>query len=184
MKQLLMCVIIIITVVLQSSCTFYGITNDYNKLDENYKPRIKKLSNFQNLDKGFIYEINATQLKEELRKYPKSMVYLFANLCGSKDCKPLTFYESYAEENGYKLFLIMIGYAHLNETLKQNINNNLFSINSEFYEAKSKRKYLTYFENELMGQPKENRQKEYLGNIFFFEFGDMKKICKTLTENE
>ncbi|HPW66010.1 MAG TPA: hypothetical protein PLS84_02880 [Salinivirgaceae bacterium] len=166
--------------VLTYSCAIYGLTNDYNKLDKKEKLRITKLSSFDNIEKGKIYELNAEILKTELIKYPKSIVYVFTNACTSSSCKPLSVYKDYADKNGYKIFFVMKGYGRVDETLEQNESLSLFSIDSDYYQTKYSYKYTRYFENELMGIDKNTKHKEYLGSIFFFENGTFTKVYQEL----
>jgi hypothetical protein len=166
--------------ILLSSCTIQGLTNDYGKLSESQKSLISPLINFENLENEKIYIINPIQLKEELRKHPKSLVYVFTNGCVSKSCLPMNVYKNYAETNGYKLFLVMNGYVKLNETLDQHAEVPYFSIDNEFYGVSNRTKYSNYFENELMGIPKDTKHKTYPGNLFFFENGEFKNVYREL----
>lgn len=167
-----------------SSCIqIQGLTNDYGKLTVNQKSLISSLKSFDNLENGKIYTINPVQLKEELKNHQKAIVYVFTNGCVSKSCLPMNVYKSYAETNGYKLFLVMNGYAKLNETLDQMVEVPYFAIDNDFYGVTNRSKYSTYFENELMGFPKETKHKEYPGNLFFFENGEFKNVYKELPKN-
>jgi len=96
---------IVFTIILTSCLIeFYGLTNDYDTLSELQKKDIRPLESFEKTESKIIYKINASQLKEELKKHSKSIVYVFANGCVSKTCKALNLYEAYANDNGYKLF--------------------------------------------------------------------------------
>ncbi len=138
-----------------NSCTIQGLTNDYKKLSAEKKSLINPLKTFDNLENGKVYSLNSNQLKEELKNHPKSIVYVFTNGCTTKYCLPINVYKSYAETNGYKLFLVMNGYAKLDETLNQMVEVPYFSIDNEFYNVENRSKYTTYFENELMNLPKD-----------------------------
>src|SRR5690606_15223959 len=120
--------------ILHSCVQVIGLTNDYGKLSEEQKYLISPLKNFDNLENGKIYTLNSTQLKEELKKHPKSLVYVFTNGCVSKYCLPMNIYINYAETNGYKLFLVMNGYANLSQTLDQEAEVSYFSIDNNFYD--------------------------------------------------
>jgi hypothetical protein len=170
----------VIVLVIISSCRIEGLTNDYGKLEEIQKKKITELSTFENLSKEFIYKINGIQLSEELKKYPKSIVYIFKNGCTNKLCYPLITYENYADKNGYKLFLIMDGYSKLNETLEQPFSSILFSINNEYYNSKYRFTYSRYFENEILNKARNEKEKEYLGNIYFFKYNQLEKIMNDL----
>ncbi|MEP7197102.1 MAG: hypothetical protein ABI851_11340 [Saprospiraceae bacterium] len=177
MKIFLFPIILLLTI---TSCKIQGLTNDYSKLNDDQKKKITQLTSFEKLDNEQIYKINGSQLNEELKKYPKSIVYIFKNGCTSKLCKPLFVYENYAKENGYKLFLVMNGYAHLNETLEQHVSTTLFSIDNEYYKSNYRSTYMRYFENELSSKPIDTKVKEFLGNIYFFKSNQLEKIIKEL----
>lgn len=176
----------IISAIFFSSCQVIGITNDYNKLTDQEKTLITPFTTFENATAGHIYEINGAQLKAELKKHPKSLVYLFANGCSSKNCLPLFSYENYAKKYGYKLYLVMSGYGYLSKTIKQNVESPLFAIDTKYYDANYSGKYLRYFENELLDYPKETKDKdrEFEGSLYFFENGQIKSASYSLPESD
>lgn len=165
-----------------ASCSIQGLTNDYGKLSKKEKQTIVPLESFNNLNVDKIYKINGRQLRVELAKHEKSLVYIFKNGCTSDSCNPMYVYENYAKTNGYKLFLVMDGYANLNETTEQRINfsSPLFSIDNEFYESNNRNKYSRYFENDLQGVATLSKQKEYLGDLYFFNKDELEKIKQNL----
>ena len=180
MKKIFLLLIILVC----QSCAITGLTNDYSKLTPTQKTTIIPLDNFENLSQKNIYKITATQLKEELAKHPKSLVYVFSNGCTSELCKPMNIYENYAKRNGYQLFLVMNGYGNLEETLDQrdSFSSNLFSINNEYYPSRFRGVYTQYFENELTNKPMKEKAKEYEGSLFFFENGNLEKVLYELPE--
>ena len=109
---------IIIISLLLLSCKISGLTNDYSKLTENNKSKIIPLESFENLDVDKIYKISGKQLRSEIAKHEKSLVYIFKNGCTSDLCKPMFVYENYANQNGYTLFLVMEGYGNLEDTFE------------------------------------------------------------------
>jgi len=179
MKNIFLALILVSSL---SSCiiSFYGLTNDYDTLSETQKKEVLALKSFEETESKKIYKINAKQLKSELKKHSKSIVYTFQNGCSSKACKPMFVYENYAKNNGYTLFLVMVGYLHLSETLEQNFDSPLFVVDNEYYNEKHKSKYLRYFENELMEKPLDEKPKEYLGSLYFFEKETLKNVYKEL----
>ena len=166
MKKIVLSTFILISLI---SCRIEGLTNDYGKLTLEQKKLIVELKSFDSLKSNLIYKINGTQLRQELKKNPKSIVYIFKNGCTSKMCKPMMIYENYAKEHGYKLFLVMDGYAELNETLNQPYSSNLFAINNDYYNSNIRNNYEQYFENEISNKPLKEKSKEYFGSLFFFE---------------
>ncbi len=168
--------------VLLISCKISGLTNDYSKLKEDDKAKIVTLESFENLDTTKIYKISGKQLRSEVAKHEKSMVYLFKNGCTSDLCKPMHVYENYAKKHGYKLFLVMEGYGKLDETLDQrnNFTSQLFSINTDLYDSRYRAVYTRMFENELLKKDINFKSKEYLGSLFFFEGSRLDKIVNDL----
>jgi hypothetical protein len=165
------------------SCQILGLTNDYKKLSEVEQQKIVALESFENVSLDKIYKINGQQLRTELAKHEKSLVYIFKNGCTSEFCKPMYVYENYAKKNGYKLFLIMDGYGNLNETLEQrnNFSTPLFSIDNEFYDSNIRNNYFRYFENDLQGIAIKIKPKEYLGSLYFFNKDKLEKITRDLS---
>lgn len=163
-----------------TSCVVQGWTNDYNKLNESQKKKIIELEKFQNINKDFIYKINGQQLKKELQNHPKSIVYIFSNGCSSNLCKPISVYEDFAIRNGYSLFLVMNGFANLNETLNQTISQVLFVIDNDYYNEKHCYKYTRYFQNELTNKPLKEKNRIFLGNLYFFQGDSLVQILKEL----
>jgi len=184
MKKLILFTIAVAS--LAVSCQIQGITNDYKKLSEVEQQKIVPLESFENLSTDKIYKINGQQLRAELVKHEKSLVYVFKNGCTTEYCKPMYVYENYAKNNGYKLFLVMNGYGSLYETLEQRINftGPLFSIDNDFYNSNIRNNYSRFFENDLQGIAIKTRQKEYLGNLFFFKKDQLEKITRDLPSNK
>lgn len=167
---------------LVNSCTVYGLTNDYKKLNPEQQRNIIPLTSFDETNAQHIYKINGAQLREELKKHPRSMVYIFANGCTSNYCLPMSAYENYAKKNGYSLFLVMDGYARLSETTKQRsevFTAPLYAMDSDYYNKKIRNTYSKYFENDLRGLPHKTKN-EWQGNLFFFENGQLVKTVRDL----
>lgn len=167
-----------------TSCTVYGLTNDYKKLSDEQKLTIVPLKNFDDTTTNQVYKINGSQLKQELKKHPKSLVYIFTNGCTSQYCLPMSNYERYAQENNYKLFLIMSGYAQLNETTKQRsevFTEPLFAIDNDIYDSNIRVKYSRYFENELRGIEKKAKP-DWEGSLYFFNYDQLEKVTKDLPQ--
>jgi len=160
----------ILLLLLFSSCLirFTGITNDYDLLTENQKSKIKKLNDFNSIEKDYIYELTGPQLLNELKKYDKSLVYYFVNGCKSENCLPLQIIVNYAAEFDYKLFLIMCGYGGLKQTEDQNIDAPLFSINTDYYESNKSKIYAANFKTDI-GLTEYLGDNIFLGSYFFYE---------------
>lgn len=163
------------------SCTIQGLTNDYGKLKEDQKTKILTLKNFDETKPGNVYKINASQLKEELKKYPKSIVYIFTSGCHSKYCKPLITYEQYSISNGYKLFLVMTGYMDFDKAVDQEISNPIYVIDNKYYKKVIRSTYVKYFENDLLNKDL-SAKNEFSGSIYFFNNGVLEKITRELPD--
>lgn len=179
MKQLL---VFISLIAISISCSIRGITNDYDKLTETQKTKIVQLINFDDAKPGLVHKINGSQLRSELKKHTKSIVYIFKNGCTSDYCKPLMVYESYAKANGYSLFLVMDGYINLDASLDQHISGTLFAIDNYHYKNNKRVTYTKYFINELLGKPLDSKQEEYKGNLFLFTVDKLEGIVRELPE--
>lgn len=164
------------------SCTVYGVSNDYGKLSEPEKLRISALKDFKQTDTIHVYKINGLQLKEELKKNPKSLVYIFTNGCQSSFCLPMSNYETFARENGYKLYLVMNGYGKLQQTTGQRsevFTAPLFAIDNVFYKSNYRISYMRMFENDLRGIARKEKPK-WEGDLFFFTNGELIKVSQEL----
>lgn len=174
--------LLIISLFALQACTLYGFTNDYKKLSESEKATVIPLKSFDETDSEHIYKINGVQLKSELKKHAKSMVYVFTNGCKSKYCLPMSNYEQYAKEHDYKLFLVMNGFGSVNETTKQRsevFTEPLFAIDSDFYKTNIRNRYTNIFTNDLRGLPLAAKPK-WEGDIYFFEGDKLLKITNEL----
>ena len=164
------------------SCTVYGFSNDYKKLLPSQKDRIVILENFKKVDSTHVYKINGQQLNIELKNHPKSLVYIFSNGCSSEYCLPMSNYERFAKENGYKLFLVMEGYGNIQKTLGQRsavFTSPLYSIDNDYYNSWYSGRFSRLFENDLRGIDKKEKP-EWNGNLFFFEYNKLIKVAREL----
>lgn len=149
--------------------------NHYRYLSENDRAKIKQLKSFDGLNKNYIYEITANQLVKELENHPKSLVYIFTSGCSGDTVNSLSEIEEYAKQNDFKLFLILTGYWQLNQTLNQNLESQLFSINAKEYGNPNKSGYTTKFRNEL-GYKNYYAIHKKGGNYMFFEGNVLKEM--------
>lgn len=156
-----------------------GLSDDYGKLTDKQKELFIPFKKNETLDKNKIYQVTADQLKEEVKNYPKALIYVFTNGCSSELCKPLYFYENWADKNGVKLYLVMNSYANLFETTEQKFEGNLYVINSDFYGKKAFKRYSVFFKNELKGLDKKTKE-NWEGGLFFYENGNYIKTLREL----
>lgn len=161
------------------SCKIEGLTNDYNKLNEEQKKKIIPLSSFKDQNWDLIYKINGAQLRTELKNHERSIVYVFKNGCTSTHCKPISTYIDYAKTHNYKLFLVMNGYCNLDQTTDQYPKDQLYAIDNDFYGQKKRNTYITYFTNDMLGKNVTEKDGKFMGNLYFFK-GD--KLDTIITE--
>lgn len=159
-----------------------GLSDDFDKLTNEQKAMIKSFEPNAPRDKNKIYVVSALELREELKKYPKALVYTFANGCSSEFCKPLYVYENWAKQNNYKLFLVMSSYFNLDYTLAENYESQLYVMDSNYFGKQLSRRYKTYFDNELRGLA-HNAKEDWNGGLFFFENGEFVKNLRELPKN-
>lgn len=174
---------VLVSCTLLSCIQVRGLTDDYNKLTAEQKTLVQPFRSNTILTKGKVYKINATELLEELREYPKAIVYIFTVGCPADSCLPLPVYEAYARANGYKIFFVMTSYKDLDEALDEPISEPLFVIDSDYYGKKYFRKYVDYFKNELQGRDRKSKEVVYDGGIHFFEHGIYKNTATYLPDN-
>lgn len=185
MKILKFCVLLVL--LLFSSCTILeinGLGNDYQDLDECQKALVRPLESFEETQPGLVYKLTIPKLKEELEKQPKAIVRVFNPNCKSNACKPLSVYQDYAQENGYALYQVMIGYAGLENAIGQAKDFPLFVIDNEYYKTSLQPLYRRYFTNELLGLPRKTKDRdvpeELDGQLYFFEHGQLTKVMNDL----
>ncbi|MCU7617375.1 hypothetical protein NZ698_09210 [Chryseobacterium sp. PBS4-4] len=173
-----------VSLILLTSCTVYGVTNDYKKLSGEEKNKIVPLKDFSTVDNTKIYKINGQQLKTELAKHPKSLVYIFTNGCTSQYCLPMSNYEKFAKENNYKLFLVMEGYAKLDKTTEQRsevFQEPLYSIDNDSYNSWYSIRYHRLFANELRGIERKSKP-DWEGSLYFFNYDKLEKVTSELPQ--
>ena len=164
-----------ISLIILSSCSIKGITNDYGKLTSELKVQITPLQDFKALKLDMAYTINAEQLNKEIASHHKVLVYVFTNGCTSNMCKPLFVYENYAKQNGYDLFLVMNGFGNLEKTLIQPRKTPLLAIDGDYYKTIYRGAYERKFMNEISGLPT-NQQRKFQGDLFFYSDGKLEKL--------
>lgn len=168
------------------SCFVVGITNDYERLTGEQRQTIIPYAKATSFETGKIYTINAQELKSEMEKHEKSLVYIFTNGCSSESCLPMAVYEEYAKKHNRKLFLIMTGYGMLNATTDQPLASPLYAIDNDFYQEKRSKKYNQRFKNDLLGRPLDYKEteKDFRGNLYgdlyFFSRNELDSVRREL----
>lgn len=164
------------------SCAIHIVNGtEYDLLQPEHQARIKKLKSFETVHRDTIYELTAKQLKADLRKQPKSIVYIFKSSCQSYNCVPLGNITEYAREQGMKPYLILVNYYQLERSLDQNPTVPLFAINAAHYQESKSRKYIHKFQDEL-GYTAFCEKYQTEGRILLFEGDSLVAVKKSLTE--
>jgi len=175
-------ILILILPILLGSCVIeIANGNEYDSLSPEKQSKIKKLTEFKNLDKNFIYEITGNQLKQELKSKDKSLVYTFTSGCNSDNCLPLKTIIDYAQANKLNLFLVMTSYYKIDKTLEQNVDFQLFSINNKSYGEDKSSKYLRLFKTDL-GYYEYSKGEKYVGGYLFFQKDSLVNVMFNLNE--
>jgi hypothetical protein len=177
MKNLCIFLLVCISV---SSCKIEGLTNDYDKLNEEQKKKIVALPSFKDQNWDLVYKINGAQLKEELKNHERSIVYVFKNGCTSTYCKPMSTYTDYAKVHNYKLFLVMNGYCNLDQTMDQYPKEQLYAIDNDHYGQKKRNTYISYFTNDMLGKNVSEKEGKFMGNLYFFKGNKLDTIVNEL----
>ncbi|WP_430614102.1 hypothetical protein [Flavobacterium sp. JP2137] len=144
-------------------------TSNYNDLPDGWKERVVPLTTFEEVKMNQITKINGNQLREELKKHPKAIVHTLANGCSSN--LSLEEYEQFAVKNGYKLFIVMLGYEYTFLTYNQKRESPLYSIDTDYYTQKRRSVYGKNFLNDLLGRGI-NEKIEYEAD-YVFEYGQL-----------
>lgn len=76
----------------------------------------------------------------------------------------------------------MNGYNNIKESLAENINTPLFSIDEIYYESKFRNKYIKKFTKDLLSEEPNTEEilKEFYGGIYLFENGKLTKTERDL----
>ncbi|MFM6994545.1 MAG: hypothetical protein ACKOWO_05480 [Sediminibacterium sp.] len=169
-------------ILLLYSCAIHIVNGtEYDLLKPENQARIKELKSFETLHRDSIYELTATQLKADLRKQPKSIIYIFKSSCQSNYCVPLRYITEYAQKQGMKPYLILVNYYQLERSLDQNPTVPLFAINAAHYQESKSRKYLKRFEHEI-GYTAFCEKHQAEGNLLFFEGDSLVEVRHGLNE--
>lgn len=182
--------IVVLALSMLMSCGQFGLIqivgyyNDFESLDQEQKQRVRDLDGFDNLEQGLVYKINPLQLKAELANHPRSLVYVYSVGCDSSVCKPLAFYERYAEQKGYDVFFVMRSYYSMPKSLEQQSVHPLFVIDDSFYHERRRFVYERYFVNDMLGIKTETKYKDVpidlQGSFLFFERDKLVKVANKL----
>lgn len=151
----------------------YDLTNDYGVLTDDWKEIIVPLQSFEEVKRAQITKINGSQLKEELKRYPKALVYVISN--HRQEIVSLRELELQMYERNCKLFLVMDGYLFVSATFNQPVYSPIFSIDNDYYNKKYKSTYKRYFINDMLGNQKLSSKIKKDDFLYYFEEGVLEK---------
>lgn len=157
-----------------------GYGSDIKKLSKEERNYLQEFVAFNQTEPGYIYPINGEQLKTEIKKYPKALVYDFKSNCVSATCYPLSTFVRYAKEHNYKLFLILNSYASLNETIDQQIKQPIFVMDHLYYQTNVRSKYSNRFIADMLKGEEMQISKESYPSIYLFEEGKLVGFAEDL----
>lgn len=167
---------------LYSSCiTINGIGSDYKKLNASAKPYIISYKEGKDTLNNIVYPITAEEIKQQFKKHNKVMVYIFVNSCSRSACYPLNSFKQWADQNNYKIFMVMTGYGGLGTSLSQYVKPPLYVVNHTAYNTNWQGKYLKKFRSDLLvNEPNANEIIKEFTSIYLFENGKLKQTSNDL----
>lgn len=186
--RVFLCFLVIVTLCVCCNSKFIvvnGYDNDYDKLNDTMRTLIHPLVEFDSLKNGIVYPISPDVLLAELSNHQKSIVYLYSKGCNSATCQPISYYKQFADENQYKLFVVLRSYYSMEQAISEKLDIPLFVINDEYYKEKRLWVYERYFFNDLIGYPTDTKTKDLpeeikYSNIFVYENGKLVETPKTV----
>lgn len=125
---------------------------------------------------GRIYAVNPKQLKELLMTKEKAMVYKWLPACTSENCISLGLAESYCNEKGIELYVVLDSYEDA-FTQIESIRNPMFSKNVGYFQYETK-DVDELFYKELLGD-KYDKKNYY--RFYYFENGEFIRTYETMT---
>ncbi|EHQ42987.1 LOW QUALITY PROTEIN: hypothetical protein Myrod_2160 [Myroides odoratus DSM 2801] len=170
-----------------SSCiTITGLTSDYKKLDPASTPYLATYEAGKDTLPNRLYRITGEQIRQQMEQHDKILVYTFANGCSGSTCYPLATFKRWAEENGYKLYLVTVGYNNLGATLNQQVNLPLYVIDYKAYHTNMRGKYYDRFLLDLLKNEVNSTEIVHKQNasLYAFEKGKLTQASNDLLQLE
>ena len=115
-----------------------------------------------------IYAINAHQMKELLKTNEKAIIYQWSPHCSSENCTSLGLTQSYCDEKGIELYVVVDYYADAFSQI-ESIKNPLLSISERYYNTELTQELSELFYKELLG---EKYDKKNYHRFYYFENGE------------
>ncbi|MGG5505724.1 MULTISPECIES: hypothetical protein [unclassified Myroides] len=121
-----------------------------------------------------------------MQQHDKILVYLFANGCSGPTCYPLATFKRWADENGYKLYFVTVGYNNLGATLNQYIDLPLYVINYKAYNTNWRSKYYDRFLFDLLLNEANSKEivNKQNASLYAFEEGKLTQVSDDLLQLE
>ena len=127
---------IAICTILLSSCFIKGLKNGYKQLSKEEKNLV--IFDSKNCIVKYndtIYAYNAKNLKECLKNFPKTMIYVWDPNCSSKSCISLYSCQKYCDRNGYELIVLLEYFDIPKQKQYETPKNSLVISDFKFYKS-------------------------------------------------
>lgn len=159
------------------SCRIGGLTTGYNHLTPAQKAKVEKLigriADVKN-DDGKVYKITVAQLKDFIRGEKDVVVYQLIPYCRSESCISPTILDRFCREKKYRAVVVAVLYDELFSVKHPGMP--MFSIDTEPYQTKWRRKYERRFFDELTGITEKERS--YYSFHYFHDGKYVKSYCR------
>jgi hypothetical protein len=123
-----------------------------------------------------IYAINAHQMKELLKTNEKAVIYQWSPHCSSENCTSLGLTQSYCDEKGIELYVVIDYYADAFSQI-ESIRNPLLSISERHYNTELAQELREIFYKELLG---DKYDKKNYSRFYYFENGEFLKTYNSI----
>ncbi|MFT4061960.1 MAG: hypothetical protein QM642_06345 [Edaphocola sp.] len=142
-----------------------GFYSGYKKLTKEQQGHIKVYAKdaSSHAKEDFI-SINGVQLREMLKSYGTSVVYMWSPNCHSRVCVPLNALKKHYESMNYQLFVVAEYYDFEKTKILKPDDIDMFSVNHKYYGTDYVPLYLKRFKKDLIG----SREVGYERQLFFY----------------
>jgi len=111
----------------------------------------KDVCNIENKrDIAKVYITNGLNLKNCIKDFETSVVYIWKPKCSSKICIPLEIIANKCKERNLKLFIVAEYYDSEKMNKTYNMDTPIYAIDTKYYKSNLTTKYLSCFQSDLM----------------------------------
>ncbi|HLP96023.1 MAG TPA: hypothetical protein VK168_18400 [Saprospiraceae bacterium] len=163
--------------------SFQGLYSYYDKTKLKAPNLIQKptlpLCNLIQQDTPVIFAINGIDLKDCVKNFEKSVVYIWKPKCSSEICISPKELQRFCDTKNIELFIVAEYYDYGNMTLNFPTKRPIFGVDCQYYSSHLTKKYISMFLSDLI-----DRKTQYQENQFYlFNYGcllDMSNSLETL----